>query len=192
MLTPSRSHIVIIVTLDGGEKYHVDVSFSGDGPTRPMPLKEEDTILNLGTQEIRLVRSAIAQFESEIKWWIYQYRNRPDAPWNSYYCFLEAPFIHGDFEIMSYFACTQGYLPSNIVIVAFVRKGDRIGGKLMLINGLVKKNMGGRTKVVEECKTEEERIAALREYFGITLTHEQREGIQGQVTELTGDRPMVL
>jgi arylamine N-acetyltransferase len=157
-----------------------------------MPLKEEDTILNLGTQEIRLVRSAIAQFESDIKWWIYQYRNRPDVTWNSYYCFLEVPFIHGDFEVMSYFACTQGYLLSNIVIVAFIRKGERIGGKLMLINRLVKRNMGGRTKVVEECKTEEERIAVLKEYFGITLTHEQREGIKGKFTELTGDRPTAL
>ena len=137
---------MIIVTLDCGEKYHVDVSFSGDGPTRPMPLREENIISNLGAQEIRLVRSTITQFESDIKWWIYQYRNGPDAPWNSNYCFLEVPFIHGDFEVMSYFACTQGYLPRNIVIVAFVRNGDRIGGKLMLINGLVKRNMGGKTE----------------------------------------------
>lgn len=178
---------MIIVTLGSGEKYHVDVSFSGDGPTCPMPLNEEDAISNLGAQEIRLVRSKIAQFESDIEWWIYQYCNQLDAPWNSYYCFLEVPFIHGDFEVMNYFACTQGYLPSNIVIVAFIRKEEKIAGKLMLINRLVKRNEGSKTKVVKECKTEEERIAALKGYFGITLTYEQTEGIKGHITELTDD-----
>ena len=189
---PSRSHIVIIVTLDDGDKYHVDVSFSGDGPTRPIPLQVDHTISNLGTQQIRLVHSSILQFESDIKFWIYQYRNRPDAPWNSYYCFLEVPFIHADYEVMSYFVSTRGYLTSNLVIVKFLREEEEIVGKLMLVNGLVKKNTGGRTQVIRECLTEDERIDALRQFFGITLTHEQREGIRGRITELTRDELIEL
>ncbi|KAF2023461.1 cysteine proteinase [Setomelanomma holmii] len=144
-------HIVTIVTLEDGRKYHVDVSFSGDGPTQPMPLRDGEVLSNLGTQEVRLSRSTIAQFGSDFKWWIYQYRNQSDAAWNSYYCFYEIPFIHGDFEVINHSVCTQGYLPQNIVIVAFGRHAGRIAGKTMLINGTVKRNTGGRTRVVKEC-----------------------------------------
>jgi arylamine N-acetyltransferase len=178
------SHTCTIVTVDSGEKYNIDVSFSGDGPTVPMPLKSGDVIPNLGTQEIRLVHAKIDQFETDQEFWIYQYRNRPDAPWNHYYCFLEVPFIQADYLVISNYECTQGYLPENVVIVRFLRDGDRIVGKVMLVNGVVKQNMGGRTHVVKECETEEERIAALKEYFGITLTDEEKEGIRGTITEL--------
>lgn len=182
----SSSHICTIVTVENGDKWHVDVSFSGDGPTVPMLLISGHTILNLGTQEIRLVRSTIDQFETQDQFWIYEYRNKPDAPWNHYYCFYEIPFIQADFEVISYSETTQGFLPWNVVIVRFLRIGEKIGGKVMLVNGTVKRNMGGRTEIVHECYTEEERIEALMEYFGMTLTDEEKKGILGTPTELKG------
>lgn len=54
----------------------------------------------------------------------------------------------------------------------------------MLVNGEVKMNTGGKTQVVKVCKTEAERVEALREYFGIELTEEEREGIRGTCTDL--------
>lgn len=59
-----------------------------------------------------------------------------------------------------------------------------IAGKIMLVDGVVKRNLGGRTEVLRFCKTESERIQALREFFGIELTDEQKEGIRGFKTEL--------
>ena len=59
-------------------------------------------------------------------------------------------------------------------------------GKVMLINGEVKRNLGGKTEVVKVCRSEEERIQFLREYFGITLTEEERDGVKGRNVELLG------
>jgi len=63
-------------------------------------------------------------------------------------------------------------------------EGGRIYGKRMLVDGVVKENLGGRTKVVRQCRNEKERVGALREYFGITLTEEQIGGIRGYITEI--------
>ncbi|KAF2151603.1 cysteine proteinase [Myriangium duriaei CBS 260.36] len=59
-----------------------------------------------------------------------------------------------------------------------------IAGKIMLVQGVVKRNLGGKTTVVQECKTEDERVKALDQWFGITLTQDQIEGIRGYETEL--------
>jgi hypothetical protein len=79
------------------------------------------------------------------------------------------------------------------MIVKFLRRpksGDvgeaEIYGKRMLIDGIVKENLGGKIKVVEDCKTEEERLEALKKWFRIRLTNEERTGIQGWGTELRG------
>lgn len=67
------------------------------------------------------------------------------------------------------------------------RKGEvKVIGKLMLADGVLKRNMGGKTEVIKECRTEEERIEVLREYFGIYLTDDEKQGIKGFETELKG------
>jgi hypothetical protein len=48
----------------------------------------------------------------------------------------------------------------------------------------VKENICGKTLVVETCATEDARITALRRWFGIELTEEERRGILGWKTQL--------
>ena len=69
-----------------------------------------------------------------------------------------------------------------------VKVGGREGivGKVMLVDGEVKRNDGGKTKLVRVCENEEERIEVLSEEFGIELTEEEREGIRGRNVELVG------
>ena len=55
------------------------------------------------------------------------------------------------------------------------------------MNGVVKENLGGKTKVVEDCRTEEERLEALEKWFGMRFTEEEKAGIKGWGTELRGD-----
>ena len=179
-----RVHIVNIVTLDNGDKYVVDVAFGGDGPTRPMRLAENHIITNLGSQQIRLAKKPIPQFDTEYEFWIYQYRNSLDSPWHSFYCFMEVPFIYEDFSIMSYWTSTASHQTWTVLIVKFQREEGHVSGKIMLVNDMVKRNMGGKTIVVQVCKNEEERIQALSEHFGITLIDEEQKGIKGTVTEL--------
>jgi arylamine N-acetyltransferase len=183
----SRVHIVNIVTLANGTKYMVDVGFGGDGATKPLPLIDGHIERNLGTQDIRLVHDTIPdQVDQSKPLWIYQYRNSPDADWNSYYAFPEVEFLEVEFGILNFWTSQSpdSFQTTSMLVVKFQRNGDRIVGKKMLFNHLVKENPGGKTRLVQELRTEEERIEALEVWFGLVLTEEERLGIRGHCTEL--------
>lgn len=178
----------------------VDVGFGGDGATKPVPMISGLAVSNLGPQEIRLVHDHIPDSTDKTeraKLWIYQYRNGQDRPWNSFYAFSELEFFQQDFEIMNWFtgSSPESFQTYRMVIVKFLRRRKSTGsqgeegeeeiyGKRMLVNGTVKENLGGRTQVVEECKTEVERVAALMRWFSITLSEEESNAIRGHCTEL--------
>ena len=189
-------HIVNIVTLPDGSKWMVDVAFGGDGATKPMPLVEGHVLQNLGTQEIRLVKDHIpAQVDRrpETKMWVYQYRNSDVQAWSSFYAFYEVEFTEADYKVMNWFT---GHSPDSpqtwgLLVIKFLRRrkqGDEnayeVCGKRILVDGVVKENLGGKTRVVETCASEDDRVAALGRWFGIELTEEERRGIVGWRTEL--------
>ena len=183
-------HCVNIVTLDDGRRYSCDVGFGGDGPTKPLLISEtESQTFNLGPQEVRLHYEALpGSSEPTHKQWIYQYRNSPEQAWNSYYAFPEFEFFDADLSNMNYWTSQSpdSFQRHQTLAVRFLREGTEIVGKVMLAEGLVKRNMGGKTELIQECKTEKERIQALDQYFGIRLTQEQIDGIRGTRTELVG------
>lgn len=115
----------------------------------------------------------------------YQYRNGPSKPWNSFYCFPEFD-LHADVEAMNCFTSTSAecFHTGTVLEIKFLRRGEEVVGKVMLVDGVVKENLGEGTRVVRECRTEGERVEALREVFGIELTEEQRCGIRGWRAEL--------
>jgi arylamine N-acetyltransferase len=182
---------VNIVTLPDGSKYVVDVGFGGDGPTMPMPLISEQPMRNLGAQEVRLVYDRIPQqVDKGQKFWIYQYRNGPEREWNSYYCFPGLEFMPEDLVVMNHYTSTyQGgtnFQTRRVLVVRFLRERREIVGKVMLVDGEVKRNLGGRTEMVMVCEREEERIRALGEHFNVSLTAEEVAGINGRNVELVG------
>ena len=199
-----RVHVINIVTLKDGNRYHVDVGFGGDGATRPLPLVENHTTTNLGMQEVRLVRDfiptqTVRKHDSQ-KLWLYQYRNGPEMEWNSFYAFPETEFLPADLEI-SNFERSHSFVDNNfqtkrVLVVLFLRgqvrameevgyaDADGIVGKVMLIDGVVKQNYEGRTKVLYECSSEGYRIGALKEWFGIHLTGDEIQAIKGRNVEL--------
>ncbi|KAH8671906.1 hypothetical protein BGZ60DRAFT_406140 [Tricladium varicosporioides] len=174
----------------------IDVGFGGDGATKPLPMISGHVVQNLGSQEIRLVYSTIPeQINQSQKLWIYQYRNGVDKEWNSFYAFPETEFLAADFEIMNFYTSQKqgatNFQTCTVLIVRFLRgkveddeREEGIVGKIMLVNGEVKRNDGGKTSVVKICKNEQERVAALKEYFGIDLTEEEIAGIRGRKVEL--------
>ncbi|KAF7198215.1 Arylamine N-acetyltransferase [Pseudocercospora fuligena] len=198
-------HLVIIVMLSDGSKWSVDVGFGGDCATAPVPLVHDQPQVNLGNQEIRLWRDHIPMQllrTPETKHWIYQYRNSKEQDWNSFYAFTEYEAMEPDFHNLNWYTGShpESFQTFTAIIVKFLRRpkvrdpgdgahaGDQeIYGKRMLVNGIIKENLGGKTSIVKDCKTEEERIAGLQEWFGMTFTEEEREGIKGWTTELRGD-----
>lgn len=185
------THIVLIVEFPSGEKYTCDAAFGGDGPTVPMPLLDGVVTHNLGTQEIRLVQERIPGSRKH-KFWVYQYRNSPQKPWNSFYAFNETEFLDIDFRAVNYWTSqAPTFQKTTVIIVKFLLgeadadTGDyEVIGKIMLVNGTVKRNMGGKTEMLQTCETEPERVQALQKWFGISLTEEEVTGIKDTVTEL--------
>ncbi|KAJ4293227.1 hypothetical protein N0V90_008509 [Kalmusia sp. IMI 367209] len=197
-------HLVNIVTLPTGEKYMLDVGFGGDAPTTPIPLVHNHVTTNISPQENRLVLDHIDQQVSrspETKLWIYQYRNGADQPWNAFYAFPTLEFLEADFAIMNWYTGSNpaSFQTFTMLIIKFLRRAREGGevdaegyaeqevyGKRMLVNGVVKENVGGKTYVVQECGSEAERHEALEKWFGMRLSAEERSGIVGHVTELKG------
>ncbi|KAF2648983.1 cysteine proteinase [Lophiostoma macrostomum CBS 122681] len=190
-------HLVNIVTLPTGQSYMLDVGFGGDGATKPVPLTEGHAIHNLGTQEIRLIKDHIpaqANRSEHTKLWIYQYRNGKEQDWNSFYAFPETEFLQADYEVMNWYTGSNptSFQTFTCLVIKFLKgrkdgeEDEEIVGKRMLVNGTVKENLGGKTKVVQECQDEEERVNALAKWFGMSFTEEEKEGIRGYVTELKG------
>ena len=106
--------------------------------------------------------------------------------WNSFYAFPEMEFTEEDFKVVNWWTSTSmaetNWQTRRVLVVRFLRgvvekegreeegeEGGREGivGKVMLVNGEVKRNDGGKTKVVRVCRSEEERVEVLREEFGM-------------------------
>ncbi|EFQ99681.1 hypothetical protein MGYG_02694 [Nannizzia gypsea CBS 118893] len=191
------THINNIVHLPSGEKFSVDVAFGGDGPTSPMRMVSGHAVQNLGPQEVRLVNDHIPkQRLTEPKLWIYQYRNGPDREWNSFYSFAEIEFFQEDFEVQNWWTSAKTLHRWTVLVVRFLRDGEpvkfeerkdmlpseanfKVAGKVMMVNDVVKLNMGGKTSIIYSFETEEERLKALWDYFGIKLTQDEIGCIKG-------------
>lgn len=83
----------------------------------------------------------------------------------------------------------MNFQTKTVLVIKFLRGEDENGeakviGKKMLIDTIVKANMGGRTEVLKVLKNEEERVQTLEEVFDIKLIEEEQEGIRGRVLEL--------
>jgi hypothetical protein len=62
-------------------------------------------------------------------------------------------------------------------------KGDIIG-TLILSGSTLKRRILGSTETLVDCANEDQRALVLKEHFGIRLSHRERTGIIGMVTEL--------
>lgn len=86
---------------------------------------------------------------------------------------------------------SQSHAPTNfqvrnVIIIKFLREDEEIVGKVMLVNGDVKRNLGGKTDLVKVFGNESERVPGLKEFFGIVLTQVEIEGVKGRSVELLG------
>lgn len=177
------------------------------------PGQEYPVHRNLGSQEVRITRDLYPGVVSDgegNKVWFYEYRNRPEDEWNRYFAFGDREASSWDLECANYWVSShpESFQRKQILVVKFLgSSGEETGkkflesadkshsgkieipeveirGKIMLADGVVKRNLGGKTDIVKICQTEEERLQALREYFGITLSEDEQQGIKGFETAL--------
>ncbi|KAK8248964.1 arylamine N-acetyltransferase 1 [Phyllosticta capitalensis] len=180
-------HVVNIITLPNSPtKYVMDVGFGGDMPTKPLPLVSGPSTLNIGTQEVRLNYAPLPKSHSNNPVWIYEYRNQPTDPWNAAFSFTETEFLEQDLEVLNFYTSKDPrcFQTRMVLVVKFLREGDRVYGKKMLIDGVIKLNDGGRTRTVFTCETEDERTSHLKTEFGIGLTPFEKQDIFSRPTAL--------
>jgi arylamine N-acetyltransferase len=180
------NHMLNLVRLDK-EWYVVDVGMGAMGPNMPYPLRDGFETTSIAPRKIRIQSRAIAESygNQSNKLWCYDVCYNPtddaESVWVPVYCFTETEFLPQDYEIMSWFTSTHKnsfftkYVTSTIMLMDEARRS--IVGNVTLFGGNLKETVGGKQQVLKDCKTEDERVGALKELFGIELTNEEREGI---------------
>jgi len=203
------SHVVHLVTLRG-EIYVVDVGFGAGGPTRPLLLEEGTPTLNLRPNEtVRLRRdyahpeppSTVSQtrhLNEEHKVWFLERclagndNEQLNTPWVCVYCFSDKlSFLPQDFEVMSWFASTHrtSFFTYRVIASRYLLDwaAEELMGHVLLYEDRVLRMENGEEVLVEELRSERQRVEALQKWIGISLSTAQIEGIKGTVTEIQGN-----
>ncbi|GLA04737.1 N-terminal acetyltransferase [Aspergillus niger] len=187
-LYTGMSHMVLIVLIDG-DKYAVDVGFGGNGPTRPLPLKEDSVSVCMAPTEMRLVHEALPEYVDQTqKVWIYQIRYTPDSRWIPMYSFLGTEFLPQDFEIMNYATSqrpTSWFTQSLVCARMFMDEAEsEVQGMYILAGREVKKRQFGQSEVLETLESDADRVKALAKWFDMHLRDYEAEAIRGFVSEI--------
>jgi arylamine N-acetyltransferase len=122
--------------------------------------------------------------------WTFESRISSQHDWAPNYGFGLTEFLPQDFEIMSYATSTRrtSWFTFEIICLKMILddEKDEIGGVLILSASTLKRRILGNTEIIAECANESQRVALLKDHFGISLSSRARDGIRGLVTELKG------
>lgn len=184
-----------LVRLDG-EWYVVDVGMGVFGPHLPYPLKDGYETESIAPRKIRVQWRSIAEHAAEReedaqKLWCFDACFQPDHgtseknTWTPVYCFTETEFLPQDYEMMSWFTSTSPRSFFTYVVLCMKMlmddDGEKIIGDVSMTGNRVRKTMGpmvgGEKELLKELNTEQDRVDALKEIFGVELTPEERDGI---------------
>ncbi|CAD0084566.1 unnamed protein product [Aureobasidium vineae] len=185
------NHMLNLVRF-GEEWYVVDVGMGAMGPNMPYPLVDGFSTTSIAPREIRLQHRAISEScggDAAPKLWCYDVCYDPshgdDNKWIPTYCFTTAEFLPQDYEVMSWFTSTHGnsFFTRYVTTTKMIndKETEKIVGSVTLFVDTIREQRGSERKVIKECKTEEERIGALKEIYGIELNEEERNGISAGV-----------
>ena len=172
--------MVNIVTIDN-RKYMVDVGFGGDGATAPLPLEDGCQVESIAPARMRLVVENLPEnMDPNQKWWIYQRQSSAHEPWQYITCFTEVEFLPRDYEVINFYTSQSRKVifTSNIIVAKMIMEAGVLTGTLTMFNTEIKRRIGKDTEVLKSCKSEEDRISALEEIFGLRLSQAERRGIQ--------------
>ncbi|KAK9371572.1 arylamine N-acetyltransferase 1 [Lipomyces chichibuensis] len=181
------NHMLNIVTVDN-QQYLVDVGFgAGGSPIHPLPLIHGSVSVNIGPQKNRLLRQRIPQHtDRKQQLWCLEHSNDDGLIWTPTYAFTDIEFLPEDFAIMNYWTSTHptSWFTKVIIVVKTLLEDGEVVGHVTLLQNEVKRRIRGRTEILDTLSSEEERVRALSQRFGITLSKEEICAIRGMVSEL--------
>ena len=160
----------------------------GDSPTRPLPLVHgQISKWGVTDAETRLVYEEPENAVLNGLWYL-EFRHSSIEDWTRGYCFALFEFTPQDFEVMSYSTSTRSsvWFTYEIVCMKMIldEEKDDITGAVILVGSHLKRRTFDKGITLVECRSEDQRVAVLSEYFGINLSKRERTGIKGLVTEL--------
>ncbi|KAK4989821.1 hypothetical protein LTR50_002997 [Elasticomyces elasticus] len=174
------AHMINIVTIQNN-RYMVDVGFGSSGPTHPIPLIHNQPTINVPpNQWVRLDYANIPDNTStDQKLWAFEYRNSESDSWMSNYCFSELEFLPSDYAVMNHFTSTSrtSFFTYSVICVRMVMEDDRIVGDVTLFNKDIKRRIAGKSEVLVEIASEDDRVKALDRYLGVRLSDAEKSGI---------------
>jgi len=180
-------HQVSLVCMNDGV-YLVDVGFGSSGPTRPIKLTHGNVVKWGATEAQSRLLYEDPPNPAFQGLWVMEHRNSPTEEWSPKYRFGMTEFTAQDFGVMNYATSSRRTCIFTYMVIAskmiFDETVGDIVGAMTLSGPTVKKRLHKNSEVVVECATEEERVRALKEHFGITLSSKEQAGIKGTVTEL--------
>ena len=180
--------MVNIVTI-GDSKYQVDVGFGGNGPVIPMKLDRSGTVQkHIQPATCRLQWSNIdANTDPDQRLWVYEHRIHAGGEFRITYCFTELEFLPSDYNLMNSYTSTNPKSWFTKVIVGekkILSEDGELVGNLILGNNNLKWRIKGKKEREITFATEEDRVRAIEEHFGIKLNQAERDSVVGLSSEI--------
>lgn len=188
-----------------GTKYLLDGGFGPQGPPRPVSVLDGVESTQIEPAQMRFVYEPIPEFlDKTQRVWVYQYRRVQSGDWTPMYCFTDLEFTAADVESMNFapWLNKQTFFTHKVVVVRFTTSleliennaepgspGEQelqgeINGSITINNDVLKWRRDGNKVFEWKFKNEEERVIALRTYFGIMLDEQDREAIKFTAAEV--------
>ncbi|KAK5167333.1 uncharacterized protein LTR77_007032 [Saxophila tyrrhenica] len=196
------SHLVNIVVI-GGTKYLVDVGFGPNEPTIPIPLSHGEVRPQEPPAESRVMFETLEENTSGCKLWLMRHRARPEEEWKTMYCFSDVEILPGDLEGLNFapWASRTSHFTQKIICVRFTTakesmedidglpssetvEGGDVDGQLVINQDKLSWRRRGDSVLEVELKSEDDRLEALKKYWGIVLDVEDQMAIVGTVSAL--------
>jgi arylamine N-acetyltransferase len=180
--------MVNLVTIDH-KTYLVDVAYGSNTPCRPIPLVPDVEVDGVYPARAKLEYKSLPNHtDPKQRVWVYSTRADKDAAWKEEYSFVEIEFFPDDFEVMNLSTMTvpQSFFVQEVVATKILLNPQTAEpqGVLILHKDYIKRRIRERTELIETFDTEEQRIAALNNYFLIELKPAEMRAIHGLPSEL--------
>ena len=197
------THVINIVTI-AHKKYLLDGGFGGQGPSRPVPLDHGAESIQISPAQMRLMYEPIPNnLDQSQKVWVYQHRHDENSPWIPMYCFVDFEFTPEDVESMNFAPSKNphSFFTHKVVAVRFTTENEvegadgpgspeeaalegEIDGSITINHDTLKWRRHGKKVVTIPFETDQERVDAIRKYYGISLAEEDREAIMNTMAQI--------
>jgi len=183
----SLGHAVVLVEPSDAPVQLVDVGFGGTGLIGPIELKDGATLEGPASEEHRIVQGNPPNASMlDPAGWSLEWRST-NEPWRPLYQFSEAEHYPNDFDTLSFAVCGRpegGPFWTDVMCMRPFRASDDAIGRMTMVKGAVKRRVNGKSEVVENATTEQERVAALEKHFDIMVAEDDMEFIRGRPAAL--------